>query len=133
MAKPASTTVTTVAGRRVKIARGTKSQTVNICTLANEVGIYELRYRLDSAVDVTTAELAELADLDALEAWLLARGGSPEAPGASSAGSHLVPRISAPPADDDWVLVATAAVDRAVTALVELLWSSSAQIRTSTE
>lgn len=109
--------VTTVDGRRVKIVRGVKSQTVNICTSANEIGRYEVTYRLAPDVDVTADELVELADLEALKAWLLARDGEPEVPG--KPGSPAMPGVPASVADDVWVLAAQAAVDQAITSLVE--------------
>ena len=118
MPTPASSTVTTIAGRPVKITRGRKSQTVSVCTSANQLGSYQVVYRLRVDVAVTTAELGELADLDALDAWLLARDATAELPGAARAGAALVPRVSAPPADDPWVAQAQAAVDRAITSLV---------------
>lgn len=116
MTMPASGTQTTVAGRRVKVVRGTKSQTVNVCAESNIVGDYEVTYRLPANVDISPGELAELADLAALEAWSLARGGDPEVPG--QPGAPAVLSIPAPVADDSWVVSARAAVDRAITGLV---------------
>ncbi len=118
MTQPSSDTLTTVAGRRVKVVRGTRSQTVNVCTPANEVGTYEITYRLPIDVDVTTAELAGLADLHALDAWALARSGDPDVPG--QPGAPAVLSVPSPGADDPWVVSAQAAVDRAMTELVEI-------------
>jgi hypothetical protein len=117
MTPPASSDVTTVAGRRVKIVRGPKSQTVNICTAENEIGRYEITYRLSPHVDVAAAELAEVADLEALKAWLLARDAEPELP--AQPGSRAVPSVAASLAGDAWVADAQAAVDGAITSLVE--------------
>ncbi len=118
MTTPASSTVSTVAGRRVEITRERKSQTVSVCTSANQLGSYQIVYRLGLDVAVTTAELGELPHLDALDIWLLARGAIAELPGASSSGAGLVPRVSAPPADDPWRANAQAAVEHAMTTLV---------------
>ena len=118
MTTPASGTTLTIGGRRIKISRGTQSQTVNICTEANQVGTYEMTYRLPRDVDVTTAELASLADLQALTRWLVSHGGQPETPGVGPR-SRLLPRVAAPPADDDWLAKATAAAGAAVTQVVD--------------
>ncbi len=117
MTEPVSDTLTTVAGRRVKVVRGTKSQTINVCTSANEIGVYDVTYRLRPDIEVTTADLAGLADLPALDAWALAQGGDPEVPG--QPGAPAVLSVPAPGADDAWVLTARAAVDRAITKLAE--------------
>ncbi len=117
MTEHSSDTLTTVAGRRVKVARGTSSQTINVCTQANEVGTYEVTYRLPIYVEVITAELAGLADLHALDAWALARGGDPEVPG--QPGAPAILSVPSPGADDAWVVSAQAAVDRAMTEMVE--------------
>ena len=117
MTEPVSDTLTTVAGRRVKVVRGTKSQTINVCTRANEIGNYEVTYRLPADVEVTTAEFAGLADLAALDGWALARLGDPEVPGQPGASAGL--SVPPPSADDAWVVSAQAAVDRAITTLVE--------------
>lgn len=118
MRTPASGTTTTVGARLIKISRGTLSQTVNICTEANQVGTYEVTYRLPRDVDITTTELASLADLQALTRWLVSHGGQPETPGVGPR-SRLLPRVPAPAADDDWVAAATAAADAAVTQVVD--------------
>jgi hypothetical protein len=117
MTPPSSDSLTTVAGRRVKVVRGTRSQTINVCTPANQVGTYEVTYRLPFDVMVTTAELAGLADLHALDAWALARSGDPEVPG--QPGAPAVLSVPSPRADDPWVVSARAAVDRAITSLVQ--------------
>lgn len=119
MTTPASSTTAWVNGRRVKISRGTKSQTVNICTTANEVGSYEMTYRLPPDVDVTTSELESLADVDALVRWLGSHRGQPEVPGLGYPRSRLLPRVAAPAADDEWVVAAAAAADAAITQLVD--------------
>lgn len=118
MAPPSSQTVTTVAGRTVKIVKGTKSQTVNICTPDNRLGDYVITYRLPPDTEVTTDLLTELTDLTSLEEWLVARDGTPEQPGTRPAESSLVARVAAPPHDDAWVARAHEATDRAITALV---------------
>lgn len=117
MTAPASRDLTTVAGRRVKIVRGSKSQTVNICSAANVVGDYDITYRLSADVALVADELAELADLEALTSWLLARDGEPEVPGRP--GTRVIPSVAASVADEQWIGAATAAVDGAITALVE--------------
>lgn len=105
-----------VAGRRVKIVRGTASQTVNICTPANEIGTYETTYRLSLDVPVDGAELAALADLEALGRSLKGRGAQSEVPG--KPGARALTSVKAPPADDAWVVEAQAAVDAAISTLV---------------
>ena len=46
---------TTIAGRLVRVVAGTNTQTVNICTAANQIGAYEAIYRfpITSAIDDT--------------------------------------------------------------------------------
>jgi hypothetical protein len=117
MTETLSNTLTTVAGRRVKVVRGKKSQTINVCTPLNRIGAYDITYRLAPDVEVTTAELAGLADLPAVDAWALARGGDPEVPG--EPGAPAVVSVPPPSLDDAWLVSARAAVDRAITRLVD--------------
>lgn len=116
MSSPSPSSSLIVAGRRVFLRRGPKSQTVNVCTDAGVEGTYELKWRLPLDVDIEAAGLSSLADLDALEKWALSHRGQPEEPGTRR--PLRVDRVGAPPADDAWTTAAAAAVDMAITALV---------------
>lgn len=105
-----------VGGRRVKIVRGRDTQTVNVCTEANEIKTYETTYRLGLDVSVDGAELATFPDLEALREALLSRGAQIEVPG--KPGSRALESVASPPADDEWVVKAQAAVDAAMTELL---------------
>src|SRR3712207_3098527 len=99
MTSPAGNNLTVVAGRRVKVARGTKSQTINVCTPANKLGLYDTKYVLAPDVEILPAELAALKDLPALDRWALEHDGHRVHPG------HPAPRpphVPAPDADNDW-------------------------------
>ncbi len=103
-------------GRRIVIARGTSTQTVNVCTEANGVGDYEMRYRLPAHAEVRSEHLMSFSDLHELEAYLDRLMAQPEAPQASR---PLPPAVPAPPASDPWVQEATRAVDAAIGELLE--------------
>ena len=59
-----------VAGRRIKIATGTKSQTVNVCTDKNADGVYEWVIRLSPPNFVSGSEL-DVRGLEELKAFLV--------------------------------------------------------------
>jgi hypothetical protein len=106
-----------VAGRVVVLRRGSRSQTVSICTSANQVHVYERRYRFPVTTRVSCETLADLPDLDALHAWLAERG-DPEAPG-DGPGSRQLPLVDLPPVDDPWLPSACRAVEAALRELVD--------------
>jgi hypothetical protein len=118
MSPASSKSLVTVAGRLIKISRGAKSQTINVCTPANIEGTYEVTYRLARDVEVTTDALAELLDLDSVEKWALARGAETDAPSAP-ANPPVTPLVPLPAAKDPWLAEARKAVDRALRVLVE--------------
>lgn len=107
----------TVAGRDVIVVRGTRTQTVNICTPANTAGQYQARFRLPITADLRTADLANLTDLDALTARLQELGAEPEDP-VTTGTRPLPPLVPAPPGDDPWLRRATDAVDHAIDTLL---------------
>ncbi len=107
-----------VSGRLVVLTHGTKSQTVAICTAANEVGTYAERWRLGPLPSVAGEELAELADLDALRAWLLSHDAVP-ADATAGRGAHLPSLVEADEVSQDWLNDASAAVERTITTAVE--------------
>ncbi len=102
----------------VVLTHGTKSQTVAICTAANEVGTYQERYQLGPLPPVAGEDLAELADLDALRAWLLARDAVP-ADATAGRGASLPNLVEADEVSQDWLNDASAAVERTITTVVE--------------
>lgn len=107
-----------IGGRRVVAVRGTRSQTVSICTERNQRGGYEARYRLPIEVDIRPEDLAELPDLDALRTFLEYHNGVLEGPGPVP-GARLPDLIGPPTPEDRWVRDAQSATDRAVSALVD--------------
>ena len=116
-----SRTSTFVAGRRVVHARGSSTQTINICTPQNERGTYEEIHRLPIGVPVTLTEIAEMADLEALRTWLASRNADIEhrgAPSGRSRGARLPRRVDVSAAGADWLPGAVTAVERALDALV---------------
>jgi len=90
---PPSGNRVTIDGRLVVIRRGSKSQTVNVCTPINEVGTYEEKYSLRPCPPVASADLAALPDLGALRVWLQSHDAVPSALGR---GAGRVCRISSP-------------------------------------
>ena len=118
MTVPESKTLATVAGRKVKISRGNLSQTVNICTDANQVGVYESTYVLRPDIQLTTVEISAFVDLDALQDWLLAQDGELRQPGTGQR-SPRIPDLLPPSVEDDWVAQARVAVDRAIEQVVK--------------
>ncbi|HEU6439536.1 MAG TPA: hypothetical protein VFC12_03765 [Terriglobales bacterium] len=109
---------TTIAGRLVRVVAGTNTQTVNICTAANQIGAYEAIYRfpITSAIDDT--ELVSLLDLEELREWLEMRNGEFEAGSTTVGNLGLAKRIRAPRSDDAWLQEAIAGVERAITQVV---------------
>jgi hypothetical protein len=71
---------TQVAGRRIKIATGTKSQTVNVCTDKNADGVYEWIVRLMPPNFVTSRDL-DLRELGELRDFLVQRRSGKLEPG----------------------------------------------------
>lgn len=96
------------------------SQTVNVCTASNEVGNYETKYRLPAAVTVSVEVLNELADLEALGAWVLAHEGEAENVG-SGPGRAVLPLVPGSVDDEQWLERAQAATEQ-----VLAVWTSLA-------
>ena len=61
---------TQISGQRIKIATGTKSQTVNVCTDKNADGVYEWVVRLTPPHFVSSSDL-DLRGLEELRAFLV--------------------------------------------------------------
>ena len=120
-----------IEGRRIRVATGSRSQTINICTLANIPGVYDWIVRLPKAVGfVDPTEIKERAGrgIPNFVAWLTeVRGGEVEkAP--SEVGEPLEPapglprppesslQEGTPPEDAAWVeracQLTEAAIDR---------------------
>ncbi len=93
------------------------SQTVNVCTASNEVGNYETKYRLPAAVTVSVEVLNELADLEALGAWVLAHEGEAENVG-SGPGRAVLPLVLGSVDDEQWLERAQAATEQVLDAVV---------------
>lgn len=106
-----------VGGRRIVHRVGPRSQTVSVCTDANQVGTYERRYRLPSSVELSLDDLSDCSDLAAVEERLLELNGQPA--GAGRPVSRLPDSIPVPDDNDEWFGHATAGVERAITNLVE--------------
>ena len=53
-----------VEGRRIVRRLGARTQTLNVCTPANQVGTYEVTYRLPVTEDLPSGDLEALADLE---------------------------------------------------------------------
>ncbi len=97
-------------GRQVVLVRGTKTQTVNVCTLDAPVGDYEHVYRLPIAEDVEPADLAELADAAAVHDWVASHRGVEEQQRNGRSGRPVLPLVDVE-ADSDWLIAATTAVE----------------------
>ena len=95
--------------RQVVLVRGTKTQTVNVCTADDRVGDYAHIYRLPIAEDVELADLAELADVAALRDWAASRNGVEEQDGRGGR-SVLLPLVDVD-VDVSWLTSATKAVE----------------------
>ncbi len=96
-------------GRRVVLVRGTKTQTVNVCTLDAPAGEYEHVYRLPIGEDVEPVDLAELADAAALHDWVASHRGVEEQRDGRG-GRPVLPLVEVE-ADADWLTAATTAVE----------------------
>lgn len=95
-------------GRTVVHMRGTRTQTVNVCTADNRPGEYERVYRLPIGEVITLAELAEQASPATLHEAMASRNGvQVDADGRARAVLSLV-EVEPDPA---WLATATAAVD----------------------
>lgn len=97
-------------GRQVFLVRGTKTQTVNVCTLDGQAGDYEHVYRLPIAEDVEPADLAELADAAALHDWVASHRGVEEQQRDGRSGRPVLPLVEVE-ADPHWLAAATTAVE----------------------
>ena len=106
-----------VGGRRIVRKFGTKTQTLNVCTPANQVGAYEVTYRLPIAEELPSSDLEGLADLQALYEYLAARNANPEEPGERV--SRLPAPVPVPDKDNSWLATAVAATARAIGVLVD--------------
>ncbi|MEX5635731.1 hypothetical protein [Parafrankia sp. FMc2] len=106
-----------VAGRRVFVSTGEKTQTVNVCTPANRRGEYEVRYHLPAAARIAAEDLPQLASLTQLEDWLLSvRSARRESP----AGAPLpLPSVPAAAATEPWLAAVIPLVERAIDTLVD--------------
>jgi hypothetical protein len=62
---------TKVDDRQVYICTGTRTQTVNICTTANQRGEYEVTIRLPAQKSVTAVGIQKHSSIDSLVAWLI--------------------------------------------------------------
>ena len=96
-------------GRIVVLARGTKTQTVNVCTSANKDGEYEHVYRLPITEDVELADIAELADAAAVHDWVPTLNGLEEKKDGQG-GQPVLPLVDVD-VDQEWLAAATAAVE----------------------
>ncbi|TCJ34609.1 hypothetical protein [Parafrankia sp. BMG5.11] len=106
-----------VAGRRVFVITGPKTQTINVCYPANRRGEYEVRYRLPAVARIAAEDLPELASLAALEDWLLsARSAQAESP---SGAPIPLPSVPATTAVGPWLTGAIPLVERAIDGLVD--------------
>ncbi|MBL7498148.1 hypothetical protein I6A84_01720 [Frankia sp. CNm7] len=106
-----------VAGRRVFVSTGSKTQTVNVCTSENRRGAYDARYRLPAAARITGADLPELASLMALGDWLLSTR-SAQLLGPSGVPVSM-PNVPATAAVGPWLAAAVGMVERAIDGLVD--------------
>lgn len=106
-----------IEGRVVFHRIGRKTQTVNICTAENVEGVYEDRYSLDIAVDVSAAELAAQPDLASLRAWLTLHGGQPLS--TDGRPGDRLPGLVEAASDTSWTADARAAVERVLVAVVD--------------
>ncbi len=97
-------------GRQVVLVRGTKTQTVNVCTPAARAGAYEHVYRLPIAEDVEPKDLAELADAAALHDWVASHRGVEEQQRDGRRGRPVLPLVDVE-ADPGWLAAATTAVE----------------------
>lgn len=104
-----------VAGRRVFVSTGAKTQTINVCTPANKRGEYEVRYRLPAVARIAAEDLPELASLAALGDWLLSvRSAQAESPSGAP-----IPLPSVPAAVGPWLTGVIPLVERAIDGLVD--------------
>lgn len=108
----------TVEGRDVYHRLGTRTQSVSICTSDNREGVYEDRYSLPIAVELSATDLAAQPDLRALRDWLASHGGQPLSTDGRP-GDRLPPLCAASVADEQWVADAKAAVERVLDAVVD--------------
>lgn len=83
------------------LIRGTKTQTVNICTVDGRAGDYEHVYGLPIAEDIEAADVAELADAAALHDWVLSRRGLEEQQSKGRSGRPVLPLVQIE-ADPHW-------------------------------
>ena len=107
-----------VGQRRVVHTVGSKTQTVRICTDANQEGVYEDGFSLAASEDISLDDLAAQPDLAALRAWLVEHGGQPLTTNGYP-GARLPALIPPPAAKDPWVVEAKASVDRVLIRVVD--------------
>src|SRR5262245_8633523 len=69
-----SATWISLAGRKVKLAAGRKSQTINICSAAGTEGSYEFKIRVDSSFDAGSLEQKRFDSPEALVRYLVDEG-----------------------------------------------------------
>ena len=104
------------------LVRGTKTQTVNVCTLEDRAGDYEHVYRLPIAEDVQPADLAEMADAAALHDWVTNHNGLAEQR-EGQGGRAVLPLVEVEE-DRDWLAAATTAVETVLDDVVTEFWRS---------
>lgn len=109
-----------VAGRVVVVLTGTKTQTVNVCAKGKKTSPYEAIYELQLAGGgLPEEEFPPVENLEDLRDILVGRGGFLRAGHVSPLLANLVNRIPAPAIDNLWMRNAKAAVEQAITNLVD--------------
>jgi len=107
-----------VAGRRVFVTTGPKTQTINVCYPANRRGEYEVRYRLPAVARIAAEDLLELASLAALGDWLLSARSAQLLDGSSGVSVPL-PSVPAEAVAEPWLTTMIPLVERAIDNLVD--------------
>lgn len=111
----------TICGRKVKLATGTCTQTVNICTAAGTHGEYEyvIRFHSPNAVTARGLEKARVRSIEEFVALLQEQGGDLESSSQRPIKSR-VPRVqtdAAPPTH--WEIAAREATESAINQLAQ--------------
>ncbi|MFG1928745.1 hypothetical protein [Cryptosporangium sp. NPDC048952] len=118
-----------IEGRRVYVATGTKTQTVRVCTEANERGVWAHEFRVGIEEQLTPSMVARHSLITELSQWLVSVGARVKTSGSSTSGTHaLPPRTATPPPSqvppsqawlDEAVSLVDAAIDRLVREFLE--------------
>jgi hypothetical protein len=106
-----------IEGRRVYLVSGAKTQTVRVCTEANERGVWAHEFRLGIDQRVTSTQVARHSRIAELSGWLLGLGARIEASGPSAAGTGRLPTTTTPP-NQAWLDQAVPLVDAAIDRLL---------------